>query len=95
MVCRARTEHVGMQPEGHDRGAWAGWWIIQLGVLLMTFGVGGFFGFSVGRAPAFAQEPARSPFAALTEQHANNAEYYAKRSIVGISRVQQRKDCTR
>jgi len=70
-------------------------WIVQLGVLLMTFGVGGFLGFIGGRAPVFAQEPPQSPIAERTERHANEAEYNARRTIVGISRVQQNKSCSR
>lgn len=59
----------------------------------MTFGVGGFLGFSVGRSPAFAEMPPQSPFAERAAKHANDAEYYARRTIVGISRVQQNKAC--
>ena len=72
-----------------------GYWLIRVGVLLMTFGIGGYLGFVVGRAPVFAQELPPPPVADRSEQHANNAEYYARRAIVGISRVEKSKGCAR
>ena len=66
----------------------SGRWLIHLGVLLMTFGAGAFLGFIVGRAPIFAQA-APQPLTDRAERHANDAEYYARRSIVGISRIER------
>ena len=77
------------QSEKTERSRWAGLWLVQLGVLLMTFGIGGFLGFIVGRTPVFAAVPPRSYVADRAERRANDAEYYARRTIVGISRVER------
>ncbi len=57
----------------------------------MAFGAGGFLGFVVGRSPAFAAKPQDSVLLKLTEEHANEAEYLARRAIIGISRVQKKR----
>jgi hypothetical protein len=75
---------------GIDR-ARAGIGLTALGVVLMAFGVGGFLGFLVGNSPAFAARPQHDALLELTERHANEAEYLARRAIVGISRVQKQR----
>ena len=77
-----------MGSEGRVR---AGSGLVALGVVFMAFGAGGFLGFAVGRSPAFAAPLPESPLLKLTERHANEAEYLARRAIVGISRLQQRR----
>jgi len=79
--------------EANPRRPRAGHWLIQAGAVLMAFGVGGFLGVAVGRTPMLAVPPQGVPTLNLAERHANNAEYYARRSIVGISRVQERDAC--
>ena len=76
-----------MGSEGRVR---AGSGLVVLGVVFMAFGAGGFLGFAVGRSPAFAAQPQDSALLKLTEKHANEAEYLARRAIVGISRLQVR-----
>ncbi len=77
-----------MGSEGRVR---AGSGLVILGVVFMAFGAGGFLGFSVGRSPAFAATPHDSALLQLTERHANEAEYLARRAIIGISRVQKQR----
>ncbi len=74
---------------GNDRGLRAGFALTALGVVFMAFGVGGALGFFLGRSPAFAAQPQDDALLILTEKHANEAEYLARRAIVGISRVQK------
>lgn len=76
-----------MSSEGRVR---AGSGLVVIGVVFMGFGAGGFLGFMLGRSLAPAAPPPNSALLQLTERHANEAEYLARRAIVGLSRIQQR-----
>lgn len=76
---------------GNDRGLRAGFALTALGVVFMAFGVGGALGFFVGRSPAFVAQPQADALLLLAEKHANEAEYLARRAIVGISRLQNKR----
>jgi len=65
--------------------------LIQLGVVLMAFGVGGFLGYVVGRFPVSASNAPNTETLTRAELHANNAEYLAHRAIVGVSRLEGRR----
>ena len=57
--------------------------MIQVGVLLMTFGIGAFLGFATGFQ--FNREPT---VLVRTESHANNSEYLAKHLTGGMSKLE-------
>ena len=70
-------------------------WLIQLGVVLMAFGIGGFLGYLAGRIPSVRQPapaPAASDRATLdrAERHANSADYVSRRLVIGTSKLERR-----
>jgi hypothetical protein len=65
-------------------------WLIQLGVVLMAFGVGGLIGFLAGRSFAAPPLAPSSPYLTRAELHANNAEYFAHRAIIGASHLERK-----
>jgi hypothetical protein len=66
-------------------------WMLQLGLIFMAFGAGGFLGFAVGRAPAFAAPQTTPAQGTLerSERHANNADYLTHRLIAGVSKIEK------
>jgi hypothetical protein len=70
-----------------------GWRLIQLGTVLMAFGVGGFLGFAVASerhvATGTPAAPAVAPVVITrAETHANAADYLARRLTLGISKLE-------
>ena len=70
-------------------------WLIQVGVVLMAFGIGGFLGYAVARVPAMrpsAPAPAASDRLTLqrAERHANSADYLSRRLTIGVSKLEKR-----
>lgn len=65
-------------------------WLIQVGVLCMAFGIGGFLGYLAGRMPAPPPAPlVDTGTVTRAERHANSADYLTRRLTVGVSRLER------
>lgn len=71
---------------------WAGYWLIQVGVVLMAFGIGALLGYLAGRLPAPARTalpPAGQGVVDRAERHANSADYLTRRLTIGVSKLEK------